>query len=103
MTTRWYHYLLAFCAAIFLTNFLPHFINGISGNPFPSPFTEPPGVGLSSPVENITWATINFLMGAALIYFGKLNQRHQSILIAYFIGALTMAFYLAYYFGELVM
>lgn len=101
METRWYHHVFAFIAGGTFINFLPHFINGISGRPFPSPFSDPPGVGLSSPVSNIVWATINFLIAVAFVYFGKLNQRHKAIFISYFAGALAMAFYLANYFGKL--
>ena len=34
---RWYHYLALFFAGAFLVNSIPHFTNGISGRPFPSP------------------------------------------------------------------
>lgn len=101
METRWYHYIYAFIAGGIFVNFLPHFINGISGTPFPSPFSDPPGVGVSSPVMNILWATINFLLAYAFVHFGKLNQRHHTITIAYFMGGVAMAFYLASYFGKL--
>jgi len=103
MTTKWYHYLFAFIAGGLLINVLPHFINGVSGRPFPSPFSDPPGIGLSSPTQNITWAAINFLIAIAFIYYGKLNQRHRSVAISYFLGGLAMAFYLANYFGELAL
>ena len=101
METRWYHYVYASIAGGILVNFFPHFINGVSGRPFPSPFSDPPGVGLSSPELNITWAVINFLLAYAFVYFGKLNRRHQTIYLAYFAGGVAMAFYLAGYFGKL--
>jgi len=101
MTTRWYHYVFAFIAGGLFMNVLPHLLTGIVGRPFPSPFSEPPGVGLSSPVANIIWATINFLLASACVYFGKLNQRHRTIFLAYFAGALAMALNLARYFGSL--
>lgn len=101
MKTRWYHCATAFFAAIFFTNALPHFISGVLGMPFPSPFAEPPGIGLSTPVENIIWAIINFCVAYALVYFGKLDQRQLPIRIAFFVGAIVMAFYAASYFGSL--
>lgn len=103
MTTRWYHYILAFIAGGLFINFVPHFINGVSGRPFPSPFSDPPGVGLSSPVLNVVWATINLLIAAAFVYFGKLKQCNRTICISYFAGGLAMAFYLANYFGKLAL
>lgn len=101
MTTRWYHYVFAFIAGALIVNMLPHLINGISGKPFPSPFSEPPGIGLSSPVSNVAWATINFLLAAAFVYFGKLSQQRGTIILGYVAGGLLMAFYLAHYFGGL--
>ena len=35
---KWYHYLAAFFAGFFLANAVPHFVHGVSGDPFPSPF-----------------------------------------------------------------
>lgn len=40
---EWCHYLGGFCAGMFLANFVPHFVNGISGDDFPTPFSKPPG------------------------------------------------------------
>ena len=41
-TTRWYHFVAYFFGGVFLANALPHLINGMSGNPFQSPFASPP-------------------------------------------------------------
>ena len=99
METKWYHYIFAFLAGGIFVNVAPHFISGVTGTPFPSPFSDPPGVGLSSPVLNILWATINAIIASAFVYFGKLNQRHYSVKFGYCVGALAMSFYLASYFG----
>ena len=40
---KWYHYVANFFAGMTLANVVPHYVNGISGNPFPSPFGDPPG------------------------------------------------------------
>jgi len=42
---HWYNYLADFFAGVFLTNAVPHFTHGISGDRFPSPFANPPGKG----------------------------------------------------------
>ncbi len=55
---EWYNYIADFFAGAFLANFVPHFIYGVSGDKFPTPFAKPPGQGLSS-------ATTNAFMGAA--------------------------------------
>ncbi len=54
---RWYHYVAYFFGGAFLANAVPHFVNGVSGNPFQSPFASPPGEGLSSSTVNVLWGT----------------------------------------------
>jgi hypothetical protein len=99
--TVWYHYLLAFFAGVFAINILPHYINGIMGQSFPTPFADPPGKGLSSPVINVLWALINFVISFSILYFAKIGQRKKWVWIAFFIGAVLMSFNLASYFGAL--
>ena len=41
----WLHYIYCFLAGAFLANFVPHFVQGICGNRFPTPFAKPPGQG----------------------------------------------------------
>jgi hypothetical protein len=101
MEARWYHYILAFVAGAIFVNVMPHFMHGVSGRPFPSPFADPPGVGLSSPVQNVAWAAINFTIACSLVLLGKLHRRSGPLIAGYLIGALVMAFYLAHYFGKL--
>jgi hypothetical protein len=43
----WYIFLLQFVAGAFLANGVPHFVHGISGAWFQTPFASPPGVGES--------------------------------------------------------
>jgi hypothetical protein len=45
---NWYNYTACFFAGAFLADFVPHFVHGISGDRFPTPFAHPPGKGLSS-------------------------------------------------------
>jgi hypothetical protein len=49
----WFNFIAAFSAGILLTNVVPHFVHGISGDRFPTPFANPPGKGLSSPTLNV--------------------------------------------------
>jgi hypothetical protein len=60
---QWYHYFSGFWAGAFLANFVPHFVKGISGDPFPTPFAKPPGKGLSSPIVNVWWSLLNAVVG----------------------------------------
>ena len=64
----WYVYVAHFVAGLFLANAVPHFVNGISGEPFQSPFGSPPGVGESSPLVNVLWGMANLVIGYALLF-----------------------------------
>jgi hypothetical protein len=88
---KWYHYIAAFFAGAFLTNALPHFVNGISGDAFPSPFATPPGVGLSSPLTNVLWALFNLLIGYLLFRAGKINAKNKVALLVFFLGIICIS------------
>jgi len=90
-TLNWYHYITAFFAGMFLANVVPHFVNGISGNPFPTPFANPPGKGLSSPLINVLWALFNLLIGYLLFRFSKINAKNKLLLIIFFIGIIGIS------------
>ena len=64
----WYAYLAWFFAGVFLTNSIPHTVQGLSGNRFQSPFGSPPGVGKSSAQVNVIWGLANFAVGGALLH-----------------------------------
>jgi hypothetical protein len=64
----WYVYLAHFVAGAFLANAVPHFVNGISGRPFPTPFASPPGQGESSSTTNVWWALVNLAVSYVLLY-----------------------------------
>ena len=64
----WYAYLAYFFAGFFLANGVPHFVQGISGKKFPSPFASPPGRGESPPLVNALWGLANFFIGYTLIF-----------------------------------
>ena len=68
----WYSYIACFFAGMSLANVVPHFVHGISGNPFPSPFSKPPGKGLSSPTVNVLWAFLNLVIGYVLVRAGTI-------------------------------
>jgi len=88
---KWYHYVAGFFAGVFLTNMVPHFVNGISGNGFPTPFANPPGKGLSSPLTNILWALLNLLIGYLLFRSSKINSKSKLGLFVFFIGMVVIS------------
>ena len=44
LSLPWYVYLLQFVSGLLLANGVPHFVQGISGRWFQTPFASPPGV-----------------------------------------------------------
>ncbi len=98
----WYAYLAYFGAGLFLANGIPHFINGISGRKFQSPFASPPGVGESSPLVNILWGTVNFAIGYVLIFaVGDFDLGMTRDILMVGLGAFVAAVVLAWYFGRI--
>lgn len=67
----WYSYILFFFGGAFGANGIPHFVNGISGQPFPTPFASPPGVGDSPPMVNVLWGAANMVISYFLLRAGR--------------------------------
>ena len=83
---KWYHYIACFFAGAFLANVVPHFVQGISGNSFPTPFANPPGKGLSSPTVNVLWALFNLVIGYVLYRTGRVSPANKWSLLVFFVG-----------------
>jgi len=92
---NWYHYIACFFAGLFLTNALPHFMHGISGNRFPTPFAKPPGKGLSSPTVNVLWALANLLIGYILLRVSEVSQTNIWTLLTFFAGVVFISIVLS--------
>jgi hypothetical protein len=82
----WYSGLACFFAGLFLANVVPHFVHGISGDRFPTPFAHPPGKGLSSPTVNVVWALFNLAVGYVLFRAGKVSSGNTVALLIFFAG-----------------
>ena len=95
----WYNYIACFFAGVFLTNTVPHFVHGVSGNKFPTPFAKPPGKGLSSPFLNVLWALFNLLAGSLLIWCGKVSVADIMSIIVFFTGITAMSIRLSLVFS----
>jgi hypothetical protein len=97
----WYTYVAYFFAGAFLVNAVPHFVTGVTGRRFPSPFAKPPGKGESSPVVNVLWAALNLLIAYLLLTrVGDFHFRETPSLAAAAAGGLVMALQLASWFGS---
>jgi hypothetical protein len=97
----WYDYLAHFVAGAFLANGVPHFVQGICGNRFQTPFSSPRGVGESSATVNVLWGWFNFIVGGVLlrIFFPPLPPPPgESISTA--LGVLVAALLLSNRFGK---
>jgi hypothetical protein len=95
----WYFYLFEFLSGLLLANGVPHFIQGISGHRFQSPFGYPPGVGESSPLSNTLWGFANLTAGFILLsFFTPQSSGIGWILVA--LGVFLASIWLSTYFGR---
>ena len=97
----WYYYVLHFVGGVFLAKGLPHFVQGICGNRFQTPFASPPGVGESSAAVNVVWGWLNLLIGGLLlrlVFPPLLTPLFDLIVLA--LGALLIALWLANHFSK---
>jgi hypothetical protein len=99
---RWYYCVAYFFGGAFLVNAIPHFVQGVSGRSFPTPFASPPGKGLSSPMVNVLWGTANAVAGYFLvIHVGGFHIRSILDVVVVGAGGLLMAIMLSRTFGQL--
>jgi len=97
---EWYQYLASFFAGAFLANVVPHFVHGISGNKFPTPFAKPSGKGLSSPPVNIVWALFNLVVGYLLLQPGHVNSDHPVALVVFLAGIAFISLFGSIHFQQ---
>jgi len=88
---NWYDYVACFFAGAVFANVVPHFVHGISGDRFPTPFADPPGKGLSSPTVNMVWALFNLVVGYVLFRVGKVLSGGDSALVVFFAGVAAIS------------
>ena len=98
---EWTHYAAYFLGGAFLTNALPHFVSGLMGRPFQSPFAKPPGKGLSSSTVNALWGFFNLAVAYVLILrVGNFDLHSTGHVIAFGLGILLMSMISARGFGR---
>lgn len=96
------HYLAYFFGSAFLANAIPHWVAGLMGEPFQTPFANPPGEGLSSSTVNVCWAAFNFLMAyLLLVQVGSFDWRAFDDVLSAGAGALAMSLIASRIFGRL--
>ena len=98
---HWLHYSSYFVGGAFLTNAIPHFVSGVMGRSFPSPFASPPGQGLSSSTVNVLWGFCNLVIAYWLIFrVGPFDLRLTDDAAALGFGVLLMGVVSARTFGR---
>lgn len=99
---RWYHAIAWFFGGAFLANFVPHFVQGVSGAPFQSPFASPPGEGLSSSTVNVAWGLANLVVAYLLLLrVGNFEARRTAHILVFGLGFAAMSIMLARALGRL--
>jgi uncharacterized PurR-regulated membrane protein YhhQ (DUF165 family) len=96
------HDIVYFLGGAFLTNAVPHFVSGVMGHPFQSPFAKPPGKGLSTSTVNVVWGFFCFTVGFLLVdRLGSFDWKATDQVIAAGLGAFLVSLMLARTFGRL--
>ena len=95
------HFIAYFFGGVFLANAIPHFVSGIQGKPFQTPFAKPPGKGLSSSTVNVLWGFFNFVIAWFLLGRDKFAWRDFGDILPLGLGMLALALFAARHFGAL--
>ncbi len=98
---EWHHDVAYFFGGVFLANAVPHFVSGVMGKPFQSPFAKPPGEGLSSSTVNVLWGFANFVFAYLLLArVGNFDLHAADQIIALGAGVLFISVMCARLFGR---
>ena len=97
----WLHDISYLFGGAFVSNGVPHFVCGVTGRPFQSPFAKPRGKGLSSSTVNVLWGFANFVIAYVLIArVGTFDVLAADQVIALGLGMLLMGLLCARLFGR---
>jgi hypothetical protein len=97
----WLHDLAYFFGGAFLANAVPHYVSGLMGRPFQSPFAKPSGEGLSSSTVNVLWGFANLAVAYGLVLrVGQFDLRATDQIASLGLGLLLMGLMAAHTFGR---
>jgi hypothetical protein len=97
----WSHWVSFFFGGAFLCNAIPHFVSGVMGRPFQSPFAKPPGEGLSTSTVNVLWGFFNLAVAyLLLVRVGDFELRSTAHVTALGLGFLAIGVFGARHFGR---
>ena len=96
--------ILSLLAGALVCNAVPHLTAGVRGEPFPTPFARPPGIGLSPPIVNVVWGWANLFIGLAimprLVLLSPLAPLFNTLWLSFALGFLLTGLFLAWHFGR---
>ena len=73
----WFHFPAYFFGGALFANFVPHFVSGVLGRTFPTPFASPPFRGLSSSRVNVLYGLCNLAFAyTLLLHVGDFELRN---------------------------
>lgn len=73
----WFQFPAYFFGGVFFANFVPHFVSGVLGRTFPTPFASPPFRGPSPPRVNVLYGLCNLVVAyALLLHVGDFEPRN---------------------------
>lgn len=97
----WPRDLAYFFGGAFLGNAVPHFVSGMMGRPFQSPFAKPSGKGLSSSTVNVLWGFANLVVAyLLLVRVGSFDFHAIDNAMAFGLGVLLIGVMSARLFGR---
>lgn len=97
----WSNAVSYFFGGAFAANAIPHWVSGLMGRAFQSPFAKPPGQGLSSSMVNVLWAWFNLIAAYLLIFrVGAFDVRSVADIAPAALGAFLLSLMLARRFGR---
>ena len=98
---NWLHSVSYFFGGLFLANGVPHFVGGVMGKPFQTPFAKPPGKVLSSSTVNVLWAFANLVFAYLLVLrVGHFDPRSIACIAPFAAGVLLISLFSARHFGQ---
>ena len=98
---NWLSLVSYFFGGLFVANAIPHFVSGVMGRSFQSPFAKPPGKGLSSATVNVVWGFFNAVVGYLLVArVGAFDPRATTHILAFGLGVLFIGIFSARHFGQ---
>jgi hypothetical protein len=97
----WLHLVSYFFGGCLLCNAIPHFVSGVIGRAFQSPFAKPRGEGLSTSTINVLWGFFNLAVAYLLLCrVGEFSLRSTAHVMAMGLGLLVMGLFGARHFGR---